>query len=90
MRLARELARRVAVVEALDADVMALARERDARPGERACIVDLADAGDALVAAGEGLADDRGGPQDVDDDAHGRRDLLGRSKPDGDLHDAVF
>ena len=87
MPLAGELARRVAEVEALDADVVALARERDARAGERACVLDLADADDPLVAARKRLADVRGRPQDVDDDAHGRRDLLGRSEPDSDLHD---
>ena len=68
MWIGRELARRVAVVEAVDPDVVPLTGERDARARERPRIVDLADARDALVAARERLADRLGRPQDVDDD----------------------
>ncbi len=78
VRLAGELARRVAEVEALDADVAALAGERNPRAGKCPRVVDLADADDLLVAARERLADRRGRPQDVDDD---RRPGPGPARP---------
>ena len=69
-RLSLELARRVAEVEALDVLEAPLAGElrRAFGLGERARVVDLRAAEDALVAGRERLAHRRGRAEDVDDD----------------------
>ena len=74
-RLARDLARRVAEVEALDRLEPPLAGELRGPLGlrERARLVDLGAAEDAPVARRERLRHRRGGAQDVDDDARPAR-----------------
>ena len=53
---------------------------------QRPCLVDLGAAEDALVARRERLRDRRGRADHVDDDADGRRGLLGRGEGDMDAH----
>ena len=89
-RLARDLARRVAEVEALDVLEPPLARElrRALGLGERPRLVDLGAAEDAPVARGERLRHRRGRAEDVDDDPDRRGRLLSRSEGDVDAHPA--
>ncbi len=86
LRRVEELARRVAEVEALDEDVVPLARERDPVGRERACVLDLGDAHDALVARRERLAHRRRRAQHVDRDPEVARDLLGWGEADANPH----
>src|SRR5947199_199946 len=60
------------------------ARYASAIAGSR--LVDLGAAEDAPVARGERLGDRRGRPEDVDDDADRRRNLLGRCERDVYAH----
>ena len=87
-RLAEELPRRRADVEAVDPHRVPLAAE-DRVPErllERERLVDLTAAVDPLVPRRERLRDGRGRAQDVDHDSDGRALRLGRRKGDVDAH----
>ena len=87
-RRAFELARRVAEVEALDVLEPPLARQlrRSLCLRERARVVDLRAAEDALVAGRERLAHRRGRAEDVDDDPDRRGRLLAGCEGDMYAH----
>ena len=86
----RELARRVAAVEALDAHAGPLAGQHalGERLPQRLRLVDLAAAENAAVAGRERLGDRRRGPQDVHDEPGRRLGGLGGSEGDVDAHGA--